>query len=68
MGEKFIDVRDLFPFASVETIEILEKNIEGVRGEFMRDIDLALHQEVRVDAFTDYHTLDVAKRESALSR
>ena len=68
VGEKFIDVRDLFPFASVETIEILEKNIEGVRGEFMRDIDLALHQEVRVDAFTDYHTLDVAKRESALSR
>jgi hypothetical protein len=68
VGEKFVDVRDYYPFALVEPIETVERNQDTLRAEFMRDIDLSLKQEVFVDSFTDFHTLDIAKRDSALSR
>lgn len=68
LREKFVDVTPYYPFSLLEPIESLEKNQDTVRAESMRNIDLSLNQEIRVDQFTDYHTLDVAKRELAHSR
>ncbi|GAB0174501.1 MAG: hypothetical protein HHAS10_03800 [Candidatus Altimarinota bacterium] len=67
-GERFLDVTHLFPFSNTEAIDTLEKNIDTVRGELMKVHDFSEIQEVRVETFTDFHTLDIAKREIAHSR